>query len=508
MLLTMRSAVQETERADSSDVSEVAHAAAQGALMGARGNSGVILSQILRGISRSLDNQPTLTGPRLAAALVEGSRLAYKGVNRPVEGTILTVAREAATTAERAASVDPDLRFILQQAVHAADEAVALTPTLLPVLAQAGKVDSGGKGLFYILEGMYRELTEQPVETERAEPAAIPVTAARSTKGQRELPEVVYGFDVQCLIEGNDLDVDAIRDRISAMGDYPLVEGDSNLVKVHVHVPDPGVPLSYAVSLGFITDVVVENMDDMHVPEAPVEMAEAGAITDADAALANISGPGVIVVAQGEGVAEVFRSLGAHVIISGGQTMNPSTKDILDAVRRLPVEDIIILPNNGNVVMAAQQAQALAGDGKRVAVVPTHSIPQGISALLALSPHADLERNVQTMASAIDSVQTGEVTIAVHDANFDGIKVTVGDVIGLLNDRLTATGPDSQSVVRELLRQMNAAELEVITLYYGEPVVPAEAEALLDELRAEYAGQEIEVIHGGQPFYHYIISAE
>jgi DAK2 domain fusion protein YloV len=508
MLLTMRSAVQETGRADSNDVSEVAHAAAQGALMGARGNSGVILSQILRGMSRSLDNQPTLTGPRLAAALTEGSRLAYKGVNRPVEGTILTVAREAATAAERAASVDPDLRFILQQAVHAADEAVALTPTLLPVLAQAGKVDSGGKGLFYVLEGMYRDLTDQPVEVARAEPIAMPVAVVRSTKGQRELPAVVYGFDVQCLIEGSNLDVDAIRDRIGAMGDCALVEGDSNLVKVHVHVSDPGVPLSYAVSLGFITDVVVENMDDMHLPEVPAEVAEVGVAADADADLANISGPGVIVVAQGAGVSEVFRSLGAHVIVSGGQTMNPSTRDILDAIQRLPVEEIIILPNNGNVVMAAQQAQALAGSGKRVAVVPTRSIPQGISALLALSPHADLERNVQTMAAAIDSIQTGEVTIAVHDANFDGVEVQVGDVIGLLNDRLTATGPDSPSVVKELLQQMNARELEVITLYYGEPVMPAEAEALLDELRAEYAGQEIEVISGGQPFYHYIISAE
>jgi DAK2 domain fusion protein YloV len=506
MLLTMRSAVHETERVGVGDVAQVAQGAAQGALMGARGNSGVILSQILRGMSRSLDNQPNLTGPRFAAALAEGSRLAYKGVNRPVEGTILTVVREAATAAERAATLDPDLRFILQQTVHAADEAVASTPSLLPVLAQAGKVDSGGKGLFYILEGMYRELTEQAVEGERSKPTPAPVVTLQPAKGQRELPPIVYGFDVQCLIEGQDLDIDAIRERIAAMGDYPLVEGDSNLVKIHVHVPDPGAVLSYAVSQGFITDVVVENMDDMSIPESPPAIEDAP--VGSKDTLAPISGPGIVAVAQGKGIAEVFESLGAHIIVSGGQTMNPSTKDILEAIHRLPAAEIILLPNNANVVMAAQQAQALATASKRVAVVPTRSIPQGISALLALSPHASLERNVQTMTAAMDAVLTGEVTVAVQDAHFDGIDIESGDVIGLLNDKLTAAGDTSNSVVKMLLEQMNARELEVITLYYGEPVEAADAEALLAELRTQYAEQEIELINGGQPFYHFIISAE
>ncbi len=273
MLLTMRSAVQEVERSDTNNIADLARAAAQGALMGARGNSGVILSQILRGMSRSLDGQTTLTGPRFAAALAEGSRLAYKGVNRPVEGTILTVVRESATAAERAAAIDPDLRFILHETVRAADKAVELTPTLLPVLAEAGKVDSGGKGLFYILEGMYRGLIGETGAEEPSAALAKTITAiapARPSKGSRPLPEVNYGFDVQCLIEGANLDVDAIREHITAIGDCPLVEGDSNLVKVHVHVPDPGVPLSYLVGLGFITDVVVENMDDMVAPETPV----------------------------------------------------------------------------------------------------------------------------------------------------------------------------------------------------------------------------------------------
>ena len=460
-------------------------------------------------MSRSLDGQTTLTGPRFAAALAEGSRLAYKGVNRPVEGTILTVVRESGTAAERAAAIDPDLRFILYETVQAADKAVELTPTLLPVLAEAGKVDSGGKGLFYILEGMYRGLIGETGAGEPSDTLATTTAAtapARPAKGNRPLPEVNYGFDVQCLIEGTNLDVDAIREHITAIGDCPLVEGDSNLVKVHVHVPDPGVPLSYLVGLGFITDVVVENMDDMVVPETPV-VSDEDEDDDAEM-LTNISGPGIIVVAQGEGIADVFRSLGTHIIVSGGQTMNPSTRDILDAIQRLPVGDVIILPNNGNVVMAAQQAQSLVGEDKTVIVIPTRSIPQGISALLSLSPDAKLERNVQTMTAAMQSVQTGEVTIAVQDARFDGIDVKVGEVIGLLNDKLVASGPNSNAVVKALLKQMQAHELEVITLYYGEPTTTAEADALLDELQAEYPNQEIEVVYGGQPFYHYIISAE
>ena len=274
MLLTMRSAVQEVERSDTDSIADLAHAAAQGALMGARGNSGVILSQILRGMSRSLDGQTTLTGPRFAAALAEGSRLAYKGVNRPVEGTILTVVRESATAAERAAAIDPDLRFILHETVQAADKAVELTPTLLPGPGRGGQGGQRRQGpVLHPGRHVSRFDRERPAQEShptrwQQRPQQLPRLAL--SKGNRPLPEVNYGFDVQCLIEGTNLDVDAIREHITAIGDCPLVEGDSNLVKVHVHVPDPGVPLSYLVGLGFITDVVVENMDDMVVPETPV----------------------------------------------------------------------------------------------------------------------------------------------------------------------------------------------------------------------------------------------
>jgi len=525
MLLTMKSACQEIAAEGTSSVGEVTKAAAHGALMGARGNSGVILSQILRGMARSLADQDYLTGPGFAAALAEGSRIAYKGVNKPVEGTILTVVREAAEAASNAAPVDSSLSFVLTRTVRAADESVANTPRLLPILAQTGKVDSGGKGLFYILEGMNRALLGVAVA---APEAGARLAVPMAPKGRRELPPVIYGFDVQFLVEGHELDVDAIREYISAIGSYPLVEGDESLIKVHVHVLNPAAPLAYAVTLGFVTDVVVENMDDMQIPAMPpgydpvpprFEASEAIPDTKAlpqpgeiaprgEPTIDPDSGPGIVAVAPGSGLAQVFSSLGTHCVVSGGQTMNPSTQELLDAIRRAPGQQVIILPNNGNVLMAAQQAQALAAGTKSVAVVPSRSIPQGISALLALSPHADLEQNVRVMTNALGNVQTGEVTTAVQDAWFDGIEVKAGDMIGLLNDQLTATGPTSEAVVKILLEQMNAANLEVITLYYGQPVDNETAEALGKDLGDLYANQEIEVVEGKQPFYHYIISAE
>ena len=521
MLLTMKSACGEITEDHLNTAGAVAKAAAHGALMGARGNSGVILSQILRGFSRNLDDQPTVTGSSFAASLAEGSRVAYKGVNRPVEGTILTVVREAAAAAESAAALDDDLKFILARTVRAADEAVANTPKLLPVLAQAGKVDSGGKGLFYILEGMYRALTGEQTPAETATQAAeTPAAAPQPSKGQRELPALVYGFDVQFLVEGPALDVAAIRDRITALGDCPLIEGDETLVKVHVHVPDPGVVLSYAVGLGFITDVVVENMDDMHLPQMPAGYdpvpprfeggsAAAALLPAAAAAIGPILGPGLVAVVPGAGLAGVFRSLGMHYIIPGGQTMNPSTQDLLEAIRKIPVAEVILLPNNGNILMAAQQAVHVAEtEGKRVVVVPSKSIPQGISALLALNPHVDLDRNVAAMTAALALVQTGEVTMAVQDAHFNGIQVRAGDVIGLLNDTLAATASTAAEVVQTLLEQMGAADLEVITLYYGQPIAADAAYELQESLHTLYPDQEIEVVDGGQPFYHYIISAE
>jgi fatty acid kinase len=521
MLLTMRSAFQEISVESLHSAAEVSKAAAHGALMGARGNSGVILSQILRGFSRSLDGAITISGPQFAAALAEGSRVAYKGVNRPVEGTILTVVREASAAAEDSAKADPDLRFIMARTVHAADEAVANTPRLLPILAQTGKVDSGGKGLFFILEGMYRALMGESVTLEAAPPIRLEAApGVRPEKGQRSIPPMVYGFDVQFLVEGQNLDIEEIRRQITALGDCALVEGEPSLAKVHVHVPNPGVPLSYAVSLGFITEVIVENMDDMQIPAMPAgfdpvpprfEAADTRSRSGEPSfpeEPEGIEGPAIVAVVPGSGLAGVFRSLGAHYIVPGGQTMNPSTLDLLEAVKKANSAQVIILPNNGNVIMAAQQAEALSDPEKTVAVVPSKSIPQGISALLALNPHADLARNVHIMTHALGTVQTGEVTTAVQDAHFEGISVRAGEIIGMLNDSLTAKGGTSDEVVKRLLEQMDASSAEVISLYYGQPVTAVQARALQEELAGKYPNQEIELVDGGQPFYHYIVSAE
>jgi hypothetical protein len=446
----------------------------------------------------------------LAHGLHQGSETAYKGVVKPVEGTILTVIRQAADAAQKAAAVEDDLDFVLAHTVQAASEAVEQTPSLLPVLARAGVVDSGGKGLFYILEGMHRGLRGEPVTP----PAETSTTAAPQAIAldPYNLPPIRYGFDVQFLLWGTNLDVAAIRRWMIENGDFALVEGSETLVKVHVHVFDPSAALAYGLQQGFITDVVVENMDAMAaagmVPEDVKE--ELSTARPTMPLLAEHLGPiGVVAVAPGPGLAEVFESLGVGGIVSGGQTMNPSIQELLGAIETLPAEEIILLPNNSNVIMAAQgAAQEAQRRGKRVEVIPSRTAPQGISALLAFNMQANLDDNIATMTRALSAIDTGEVTVAVRDAQIDGLEVKAGDVIGLLNDTLTTHGASSQEVVFNLLAQMDAGQAEIITVYYGDLIDAATAETLGEQIAASYPGQEVEVIAGGQPHYHFILSTE
>lgn len=528
MLLTVKSAWAEILQRGGQSASSVMKAAADGAHRGSRGNSGVILGRILQGMSEGLADLPHVSREDLVAAMRQATEKAYKSVPSPVEGTILTVVREISAAADRAANRSGDLREMLGHMVESGEEAVRRTPEQLPVLKKAGVVDSGGKGLFFLFEGMYRAITGQPVAkdaaTDRAADQAAQQAAAAnaaeasdaSNKGHRPLPKIEWGFDVQFLIEKPNKPVAEIRADIESMGDYPLVEGDENLVKVHVHVFDPGMALSYGVNLGFMTDVVVENMDDM-AATAQIGMDAAG--EDAPLAPFKLVGElpepdevGVIVVSPGPGLDQAFTSLHAHCIVSGGQTMNPSTGDLIEAVRALPSRRAIILPNNRNIIMAATQAADLlaqADDPREVAVVPSRTIPQGIAALIAFNVHAaDLSDLAEHMAEAMSDIHTGEVTQAVRDAEFDGLAVAVGDVIGLHDGALVVKGEAIDATALDLLARMQAEEAEFITIYYGGEITEAEARSFAAKVEDVYPDHEIELIFGGQPYYHYILSSE
>lgn len=503
MMLTMRSAYGEIADSDEMHVGKVAAQVYNGALMGARGNSGVILSQLWRGFARGIEQDEVIHADGLLRGFNEAVRMAYQAVQEPVEGTMLTVAREAAEEAAEAVKGDASLPSVLTRVVERAHLSVARTPELLPVLAEAGVVDSGGKGLAYVLEGMLRAMRGESLVLSEAAKAAEALHSDLMPEDEEG-----YGYDVQYLIKGQELDVAAVRQHIESIGWSTLVVGDENLIKVHVHVHNPGDAISYGASQGVLHDVVVENMQEqyqtfvterggphMGAPEAPAPPhVEEGTIA-------------VVTVAPGDGLTRIFYSLGAAKVISGGQTMNPSTKDILEAVNEVPTDKVVILPNNKNIFMSAEQA-AQAANGKDVRVVPTKTIPQGISALLALDPHGDIDETVEMMGESSEMVETGEVTISTRNATVDGMKVRKGQIIGLHNDRMAVAGSDVNTVVADLLAKMEAENLELITLYYGEDVTQAEAEALMEHLSGVYPGHEVELRDGGQPHYYYILSVE
>ncbi|MBW7883024.1 MAG: DAK2 domain-containing protein [Caldilineaceae bacterium] len=521
MLLTIKSAWFNIVERGGLTVGDVAEAAAEGAHHGSRGNSGVILGQILHGFSQSLHEKATINASDLAAALRQASEAAYSAVPAPVEGTILTVSKEISLAAESAARKSRDLRAVLAHIVEAADLAVRRTPELLPVLKHAGVVDSGGKGLFFVFDGMYRALTGQPVQQpEDVESTAVVKARFERTvrKGHRPLPPVQWGFDVQFLIEQPNKPIQTIASDIAAMGDCPLVEGDDHLVKVHVHVPDPGVALSYGVKTGFITDVIVENMDDMAVvmQDQLVQGAAAGATAvarhAAEPPALDEETTGVVVVAPGTGFAGIFTDLGAHSIVEGGQSMNPSVAEIAGAIRQLPTRKVIVLPNNSNIHMAAQQAAKLTAKDKEpreVKVIATRTVPQGVAALMAYDPSVtDLNELVKRMANQLDSVESGEVTQAVRTADVDGVKVQQGDMIGLRNGKLVSCGSSLTEVALDLLHKMDTSGAGLITIYYGDFVAQAAAQNFADLVRDEYPDQDVELAYGGQPHYHFILSVE
>ena len=517
MLLTIKSAWANIASHEGQTVGDVAEAAAEGAHHRSRGNSGVILGQILRGFSQSLSEKAHLTTHDLAEALQQGSDAAYDAVPAPVEGTILTVSREASTAAAASAEKTKDLRTMLAQIVQAADESVRRTPELLPVLKKAGVVDSGGKGLFFVFEGMHRALTGQPVRQAGDEEATTVVETRferRERKGHRTLPSIQWGFDVQFLIEQPNKPVHVIASDIAALGDCPLVEGDEHLVKVHIHVFDPSVPLAYGIQTGFITDVVVENMDDMaaNVNNSDADRSEAAHVPPVVITHLEEDHIGLVAVVPGGGFADLFTNLGAHGIVEGGQSMNPSVAELVEAVRKLPTRRVVILPNNRNIIMAAQQAAKVVlkdPQSHQLIVVPSKTMPQGIAALTAFdSQTEDLDDLKKNMEDQMRAVQSGEVTQAVRTAEVDGINVHQGDIIGLHNGKLVSCGSHLHEIALDLLAKMDAADSSLITIYYGNFVAEAAAQDFAEIVRGEYPEQDVELAYGGQPYYHYIVSVE
>jgi hypothetical protein len=505
MVLTMQSAWHEIEHSPEENVSHVAQSVAHGALMGARGNSGVILSQIWRGFARGLSGKKVFSGMDLPIAMRAASETAYKGVLKPVEGTILTVSRAVADAAEKAQYESDDLIHILDRMVTNAHEAVADTPNQLEVLKQAGVVDSGGQGLAVILEGMLRYMRGESVEADRVVEAAVDLKLKVPPDAAVDAGDVAqgYSYDVQCIIQGRNLNVDEARVRIGEMGLSTLVVGDGETIKVHVHVPRPSVVLAYAETLGRLQDVVIEDMAAQYQQfllgrSAPPIQAPTNNLKPGDVA--------TLAVAPGEGITRIFQSLGTTAIVPGGQTMNPSTQDFMQLLEAIPTDRALLLPNNSNVIMAARQAAELSQ--KQVLVVPTKTIPQGIAAMLAFNDQRDLETNAHAMETAAKHVKTGEVTRATRSVEFNGIKVEQGEIIGLLNDELTTAGSTVDEVVWLLLNQMDVENLEIVTLYHGNGLKAETAVTLGDAIREKYPHLEVEVVDGGQPHYDYIISAE
>lgn len=510
MLLTMQAAVREANARSSHNAGETCAALSHGALLGARGNSGVILSQIIRGFARGVDKREKIDATVFADALVEASRTAYKGVVKPVEGTILTVIREAADRAVLVASQTDRIDDVIERTVSAARGAVVRTPQLLPVLREAGVVDAGGEGLTIMLEGMLKYLNGESLESDETAGGAQHLEALTREEG--------WGYDIQFHIRGKILDVDTIRETISAMGESALIVGDETLVKVHIHAPNPGDIIKYGADQGALVNIIIENMQEQYVDfvagntaDQRVGAENLGAILPHEKIrvspeTSDNSGIATIAVAPGNGLRRIFESIGISAMVNGGPTMNPSAQDMLDAINKVKSDKIILLPNDKNIILAANQVVELTN--KHVHVIPTRTVPQGLAALLAFNYQADVDTNVQIMSLALKRIRTVEITKAIRAAQLGGITVKEGQPIALLDGELVAADDELETLLLRVLYIANTPDNEIVTMYYGSDVNAAAAEQIRSVVRREFPSQEIELHAGGQPLYPFIISIE
>nr|WP_239534535.1 DAK2 domain-containing protein [Priestia taiwanensis] len=516
MNLSITSGAKEVRNNVSEHIGKVGQSFAKGLLMGARGNSGVILSQLFRGFSKSIESKETITTAEFAAALEAGVDTAYKAVMKPIEGTILTVARETAKKSVGIAKKQKEFIPFMEEVLKEANASLDRTPDLLPVLKEVGVVDSGGKGLVCVYEGFLAELKgEKIADVAAAAPMKEMVKKEhhRNAQSHMSTADIEFGYCTEFMVKfeadklaGNPFSEEQFRNDLSAYGDSLLVVADEEIVKVHIHAEHPGDVLTHGQRYGSLINMKIENMREQHsnllfeedAYEAPV------------APVAPISKEqqeyGIITVAMGSGITDMFKSIGASVVIEGGQTMNPSTEDIVKAMEEANAKKFIILPNNGNIVMAAKQAASVVGEN--VIVVESKTVPQGMAALLAFNPTADLESNGAMMKEALSQVKTGQITYAVRDTQIDGVEITKDDFMGIAEGKIVATATEKLEAAKKLLEQMVTEDDEILTIIQGEDVEDVEVESLVTFVEETFEDVEVEIHKGNQPLYSYIFSIE
>ncbi len=503
MFLTLKTAYAEIENETDLNTGVIAKKFAHGALMGARGNSGVILSQILRGFARALDEKENLDADLLVAALAESRNTAYKGVVRPVEGTILTVIKDIARAAEKSHQTSNDLLQILEDIVNAADASVKNTPELLPILKQAGVVDSGGKGLYIIFEGILRFIKGESIDIAEEKVTTLSLEQMES----EELNESIEpGQDFEVVVDfkpESSFNLSNFYTALEKIGTSIQVGEGENLYRMHIHVPKEKKyePIDLVTGYGTIEKVYIENL--MEQMKEQKEKKAAPAIKQPKINKGQIA---VVAVSPGDGISRIFYSLGLAAVIEGGQTMNPSTEEIVDSFKNLPTDKIVILPNNKNIILAAESASSMTD--KKVRVIPTHSIPEGLTASLMIEPDGDLDAVVENMKEIIKSVDSGEITTATRSITINGIKVKSGEVISLLNDNLVGSADSLEKACDNLLSAIDLEEKEHLTILYGNNVSKEQVDSVMSHIKESYPDLELELHEGGQPFYQFIIAIE
>lgn len=500
MSMTFTTAVNEISGMESKTISEISKTLAKGALMGARGNSGVILSQIFRGIAKGLEGNTEVTSDIVANALHEGAVFAYKAVMRPTEGTILTIIRAAGDSALSIAIEEEDIVELLRKVCIASEDMLNKTPEMLPQLKKAKVVDAGGMGLLILFKGMLEAL-ETGLVCKPSKVKQEPVVKVE-TANVGSVEEIENGYCTEFFVNGENIDVDKFKNEISKLGDSMVVVGLEDIVKVHIHSNDPGRVLSIAAKLGELTKIKIDNMREQHRNlNNIVEEASPSIIEEEE-----MKKYGFISVARGKGIEAILSDLGVDCVIEGGQTMNPSTQDILDSINKVNAEHIFILPNNKNIIMAANQAVELTE--KNVHVIPTRTIPQGITALTMVDLEAEVEANIETMNDAMANVATASVTFAVKDTEAEGKAINEGDILGLVEDNITEVGSDIFKVCSSVIESMVDEYSELLTIYFGEDVDEEEVSKFVEELEEKYPDLDVQCYDGKQPLYYFIMSVE